>query len=107
MASGVPVSRRRRHSIWKQQCRGAAACRALEGVRVLDFGRVVAGPHCAQMMCAMGADVIKIERPVYGDDSRSDPYLYEPGLSAAFMQQNWGKRSVSLDLRHADAKQIV
>lgn len=81
--------------------------RALSGVRVLDFGRVVAGPHCAQMMCAMGADVIKIERPVHGDDSRSDPYVYEPGLSAAFMQQNWGKRSLSIDLRDKDAKQII
>jgi crotonobetainyl-CoA:carnitine CoA-transferase CaiB-like acyl-CoA transferase len=81
--------------------------RVLEGVRVLDFGRVVAGPHCAQMLCAMGADVIKIERPIYGDDTRTDQYLYEPGLSAAFMQQNWGKRSISLDLKHPDAKQII
>jgi crotonobetainyl-CoA:carnitine CoA-transferase CaiB-like acyl-CoA transferase len=86
---------------------GVIPGRVLEGVRVLDFGRVVAGPHCAQMMCAMGADVIKIERPVYGDDSRSDPYLYEPGMSGAFMQQNWGKRSLSLDLRNPDAKQII
>jgi CoA:oxalate CoA-transferase len=81
--------------------------RALEGVRVLDFGRIVAGPHCAQLMCAMGAEVIKIERPVHGDDSRFDPYVYEPGLSAAFMQQNWGKKSLSIDLRHADAKPII
>jgi crotonobetainyl-CoA:carnitine CoA-transferase CaiB-like acyl-CoA transferase len=81
--------------------------RVLAGVRVIDFGRVVAGPHCAQMMCAMGADVIKIERPIYGDDTRSDPYVYEPGLSAAFMQQNWGKRSLSIDLRNAEAKKII
>jgi crotonobetainyl-CoA:carnitine CoA-transferase CaiB-like acyl-CoA transferase len=79
----------------------------LAGVRVLDFGRVVAGPHCAQLMCAMGADVIKVERPIHGDDSRFDPFIYEPGLSAAFMQQNWGKRSLSIDLRHPDAKPII
>jgi len=81
--------------------------RVLSGVRVLDFGRVVAGPHCAQLLCAMGADVIKIERPVYGDDTRMDPYVFEPGLSAAFMQQNWGKRSLSIDLRNPEAKKIV
>lgn len=81
--------------------------RVLSGVRVLDFGRIVAGPHCAQLMCAMGAEVIKIERPKYGDDSRFDPYIYEPGLSAAFMQQNWGKKSLSIDLRHADARAII
>jgi crotonobetainyl-CoA:carnitine CoA-transferase CaiB-like acyl-CoA transferase len=81
--------------------------RVLTGVRVLDFGRVVAGPHCAQVLCAMGADVIKIERPVYGDDTRMDPYVFEPGLSAAFMQQNWGKRSLSIDLRSPEAKRIV
>lgn len=81
--------------------------RALHGTRVLDFGRIVAGPHCAQMMCAMGADVIKIERPVHGDDARSDPHVFEPGLSGAFMQQNWGKRSLSIDLRKAEAKEII
>ena len=83
------------------------ARRALHGIRVLDFGRIVAGPHCAQMLCVMGADVIKIERPVHGDDSRFDPHIFEPGLSGAFMQQNWGKRSLSIDLRKPEAKQII
>lgn len=83
------------------------AKRALHDIRVLDFGRVVAGPHCAQMLCVMGADVIKIERPVYGDDSRFDPHVFEPGLSGAFMQQNWGKRSLSIDLRKPEAKDII
>jgi crotonobetainyl-CoA:carnitine CoA-transferase CaiB-like acyl-CoA transferase len=81
--------------------------RALNDIRVLDFGRIVAGPHCAQMLCAMGADVIKIERPVHGDDSRFDPHVFEPGLSGAFMQQNWGKRSLSIDLRRPEAKRII
>lgn len=85
----------------------AAKPRALSGVRVLDFGRVLAGPHCAQILNYLGADVIKIERPKYGDDTRSDPYVYEPGLSAAYMQQNWGKRSLSIDLRQPEAKEIV
>jgi crotonobetainyl-CoA:carnitine CoA-transferase CaiB-like acyl-CoA transferase len=58
-------------------------------------------------MCAMGADVIKIERPVHGDDTRADPWVFEPGLSASFMQQNWGKRSLSIDLRQPEAKDII
>lgn len=81
--------------------------RALEGVRVLDFGRIVAGPHCAHLMRSMGADVIKIERPVHGDDSRFDPHIFEPGLSGAFMQQNWGKRSLSIDLRKPEGREII
>lgn len=81
--------------------------RLLSGVRVLDFGRVVAGPHTAQLMCDMGAEVIKIERPKLGDDTRMDPYIYEEGLSAAFMQQNWGKKSLSIDMRKDEAKPII
>src|SRR2546429_639785 len=78
--------------------------RVLAGVRVIDFGRVFAGPHCAYLLCVMGAEVIKVERPVFGDDSRSDPHIYEPGLSGCFMQTNWGKQSLSIDLRHPSAK---
>ncbi|GAA1697491.1 CoA transferase [Mycolicibacterium murale] len=81
--------------------------RLLSGVRVLDFGRVLAGPYAARHLADLGADVIKIERPVYGDDTRMDPYIYEDGLSAGFMQLNWGKKSLSIDLRHADAKAII
>jgi crotonobetainyl-CoA:carnitine CoA-transferase CaiB-like acyl-CoA transferase len=81
--------------------------RVLSGILVLDFGRVVAGPHTAQLMCDMGAEVLKIERPRYGDDTRMDPFIYEEGLSAAFMQQNWGKKSLSIDLRHEGSKPII
>ena len=83
------------------------ADRCYTGLRVLDFGRVVAGPHCARWMADLGADVIKVERPPYGDDTRSDPFIYPSGDSTAFMQQNWGKRSLCLDLRHVDATGIV
>jgi crotonobetainyl-CoA:carnitine CoA-transferase CaiB-like acyl-CoA transferase len=81
--------------------------RALDGIRVVDFGRVVAAPHAARWMADLGAEVIKVERPVYGDDTRLDPYIYEPGLSGAFMQQNWGKKSLSIDLRHEQAKPVI
>jgi crotonobetainyl-CoA:carnitine CoA-transferase CaiB-like acyl-CoA transferase len=79
----------------------------MEGVRVLDFGRVLAAPHAARHLADMGADVIKIERPSVGDDTRLDPFIYEDGLSAGFMQQNWGKRSLAIDLRQAAARPIV
>ena len=87
--------------------RPSAAPRALEGLRVLDFGRVLAAPHAAQFMADLGAEVIKIERPKHGDDTRFDPHIYEPGLSGAFMQQNWGKKSLSIDLRQASAKPVI
>ena len=48
---------------------------------MLDFGRFVAGPHAAWQLCNMGAEVIKIERPVRGDDLRTNPFVYEEGLS--------------------------
>ena len=81
--------------------------RVLDGVRVVDFGRVLAGPHCAYLLCVMGAEVIKVERPFVGDDSRADPFIYEPELSGCFMQTNWGKRSISIDLQHPEAKSII
>ena len=81
--------------------------RLLSGVRVLDFGRVLAAPHAARHMSDLGAEVIKIERPVYGDDIRMDPFIFDDGLSAGFMQQNWGKLSLSIDLRHPRAREVL
>lgn len=79
----------------------------LAGLLVLDFGRVIAGPRCARYLADLGADVIHIERPIYGDDTRLDPQLFGAGLSGAFIQENWGKRSLCLDLKHERAKEIL
>jgi crotonobetainyl-CoA:carnitine CoA-transferase CaiB-like acyl-CoA transferase len=78
----------------------------LEGIRVLDFGRVLAGPHAALLLASVGAEVIKIERPAVGDDSRANGYLYPDGTSAYFMQQNWAKMSLALDLKKSGAIEI-
>lgn len=81
--------------------------RMLEGVRVLDFGRVAAAPHSALILASLGAEVIKIERPVFGDDTRANPHHWPNGESAYFWQQNIGKKSVSLDLKHPEGRDVA
>lgn len=77
----------------------------LDGVRVLDFSRVLAGPHCGRMLADMGADVIKVEPPE-GDLTRfAAPRVNS--LSLYFVQQNCGKRNVSLDLRRPEAADLL
>ena len=71
----------------------------LKGIKVLDLSRVLAGPYCTMMMADFGADVIKIEPPKVGDDSRAfTPFLGSE--SAYFMSLNRNKRSMSLDFKN-------
>ena len=73
---------------------------ALEGLRVIDLSRVLAGPFCAMLLGDMGADVIKIEEPTEGDDARMwGPFV--GSWSAYFLGVNRNKRSVALDLKSA------
>jgi len=79
--------------------------RPLEALRVLDFTRVLAGPHAARMLCDLGAEVIKIEPPE-GDLTRfGQPRLNS--LATYFIQQNVGKSNISLDFTHPRAVDIA
>jgi crotonobetainyl-CoA:carnitine CoA-transferase CaiB-like acyl-CoA transferase len=72
----------------------------LSGIRVVDLTRVVAGPYCTMMLGDMGAEVLKIEEPGHGDDTRAwGPYLN--GHSSFYFQLNRSKKSVALDLKTA------
>jgi|APCry1669189070_1035195.scaffolds.fasta_scaffold14435_2 crotonobetainyl-CoA:carnitine CoA-transferase CaiB-like acyl-CoA transferase len=78
----------------------------LEGVRVLELGNFIAGPFCGMLLGDMGADVIKIERPSKGDQTRAMPPLVH-GESASFAALNRNKRSLVLDLKQKEAQEIV
>ena len=77
----------------------------LEGLRVVDFTRVLAGPHCTKALRDLGADVIKIQPPS-GDLGRVGlPYV--GGIGVYYVQQNAGKRNISLDLNYAEAREVI
>jgi crotonobetainyl-CoA:carnitine CoA-transferase CaiB-like acyl-CoA transferase len=80
--------------------------KVLDGIRVVDLSRVLAGPHCAQLLADFGADVIKVEAPD-GDENRRWPPLGPDGQSANFASVNRGKRGLVLDLKTAAARDIL
>ena len=82
-----------------------ARSEALLGVRVLDLSRVLAGPYCTMLLADMGAEVIKLEIPGRGDDSREFPPFKE-GESLYYANLNRGKRSITLNLKHPEGKRI-
>lgn len=92
----------------------SAEPQALSAIRVLDLSRVLAGPWCSQLLADLGAEVIKVERPGKGDDTRSwgPPYLRdaegkETSESAYFLSANRGKRSVAIDITRAEGQELI
>src|SRR5215470_5841518 len=78
----------------------------LDGIRVLDFGRYVAGPYCATLLGYLGADVIRIERREGGEDRYIAP-VTTGSEGAVFLQTSCNKRSLTLNLGHPRAREIV
>jgi len=78
----------------------------LEGIKILDFTRVLAGPFASMILGDLGAEVIKVE-PLAGDESRSWPPILEKGESGYFMILNRNKKSITLNLKDQRAKEIV
>lgn len=81
----------------------------LSGLKVLDLSRVLAGPVCTQLLADLGADVVKVERPGSGDDTRQwgPPFVRDGGPSGYFISCNRGKRSLALDLAHPAGREVV
>jgi crotonobetainyl-CoA:carnitine CoA-transferase CaiB-like acyl-CoA transferase len=79
----------------------------LDGICVLDLSRVLAGPYCTMLLADLGADVVKIERPGDGDETRTWGPPYAGGESTYFLSVNRGKRSVALDLARPDAQEAL
>ena len=77
----------------------------LEGVRVVDFTRVLAGPHCTKHLLDLGAEVIKIEPPA-GDITRL-AFPRRGEISGYYAQQNAGKRNISIDLNVPEARDVA
>jgi formyl-CoA transferase len=80
---------------------------ALDGLLVVDFTRVVAGPACTQTLADFGAEVIKIENPDGGDDTRAYEHADLAGESAAFVSLNRGKRGIALDFTNPAAREVA
>src|ERR1700710_483365 len=80
---------------------------ALDGLLVIDFTRVVAGPACTQTLADFGAEVIKIENPDGGDDTRAYEHAETGGESAAYLSLNRNKRGIALDFTVPQAREVA
>ena len=78
----------------------------LSGIRVVDYSHFLAGPFMSRTLAALGADVVKVERPKAGDAGRASP-TQRDGISGYFLQQNMGKRGLCLDLRQPRAMELM
>ena len=86
---------------------GGAAEGALAGIRVVDLTRALAGPYCTLMLADHGADVIKVELPGTGDETRTWAPPHINGVSAYYLSINRNKRSLTLDLKHPDGAKVL
>jgi len=78
----------------------------LDGIRVLDFGRFIAGPYCAALLADLGADVIRVERVGGGEDRWVTPVTSD-GVGSIYLQCNRGKRGLTLDQSGPEGRAVV
>jgi crotonobetainyl-CoA:carnitine CoA-transferase CaiB-like acyl-CoA transferase len=81
--------------------------RPLEGIRVLDLTRVLSGPYCTMLLGDLGAEVIKVERPGEGDDTRAFAPPFQGDQAAYFLSINRNKKSITLDMKSERGKEIL
>jgi crotonobetainyl-CoA:carnitine CoA-transferase CaiB-like acyl-CoA transferase len=81
--------------------------RPLEGIKILDLSRALAGPYCSMMLADMGAEVIKVEMPGKGDDSRAWGPPFVEGESAYYLSVNRNKKGMTLNLKKEKALEII
>jgi len=79
----------------------------LDGVRVLDLSKVLAGPLCAQYLGDLGAEVIKVEAVGQGDETRGWPPFRSPGLGTVFLSANRNKRSIAINMKSEKGRELV
>lgn len=79
----------------------------LDGIKVLDLSRVLAGPLCAQYLGDLGAEVIKVEAVGQGDETRGWPPFPAPGLGTVFLSANRNKRSIAIDMKSDKGRKLV
>ena len=80
---------------------------ALDGIRVVDLTRALAGPYCTLMLADHGADVVKVELPGTGDETREWAPPHVNGVSAYYLSINRNKRSITLDLKNPEGKKVL
>ena len=81
--------------------------RPLEGIRILDLTRVLSGPYCTMLLGDLGAEVIKVERPGEGDDTRAFAPPFQGDQAAYFLSINRNKKSITLDMKSEQGKEIL
>ena len=79
----------------------------LNGVRILDLTRVLSGPYCTLTLGDLGAEIIKIEEPTKGDDVRAMHISEQHGISSYFLGLNRNKKSVAIDIRTPEGREII
>jgi crotonobetainyl-CoA:carnitine CoA-transferase CaiB-like acyl-CoA transferase len=81
--------------------------RPLEGIRILDLTRVLSGPYCTMLLGDLGAEVIKVERPREGDDTRAFAPPFQGDQAAYFLSINRNKKSITLDMKSERGKEVL